>query len=223
MEESVVEEQAGKNLLSPRWRRTSSLAKTDRRSRRTRNALTAALISLLREKPLSAITVTELTALADVNRATFYTHYQDVFDMYDQMKNEICETFAELIEAHADEIRADVHEPLLTDVFRYFEDNSNLLSMDIVQNASAGFFDEVCEVLSACCLNAIVPSDADDDTRMLFGYQFDFICTGIVGVLRGWLAGGKREPVELMVGITANLMEPLDERILNRNQKLLAQ
>ena len=51
----------------------------DRRSRRTRNALTTALMALLKERPLKSITVTELAELADVNRATFYVHFQDVY------------------------------------------------------------------------------------------------------------------------------------------------
>ena len=53
----------------------------DRRVRRTRAQLRQALTALLREKDLKDITVRELTDRADVNRGTFYSHYQDVYDM----------------------------------------------------------------------------------------------------------------------------------------------
>ena len=46
----------------------------DRRVRRTRKQLQAALAALMREKDLKDITVRELTALADVDRETFYSH-----------------------------------------------------------------------------------------------------------------------------------------------------
>ena len=44
----------------------------DRRVKRTKKALHDALLTLLNEKSINEITVTELTSLADVNRATFY-------------------------------------------------------------------------------------------------------------------------------------------------------
>ena len=61
----------------------------DRRVRRTKSRLRQALAQLLLEKDLSSITVRELTELADVNRGTFYTHYKDLYDMLEQMENEM--------------------------------------------------------------------------------------------------------------------------------------
>ena len=61
-------------------------ATPDRRIRRTKAQLCAALNQLLAEKPPEEITVTELTRLADVNRGTFYSHYKDVPDMVEQME-----------------------------------------------------------------------------------------------------------------------------------------
>ena len=52
--------------------------KTDRRVSKTRNAITNTLLKLMEEKPLSEITVSELTELADVNRKTFYNHYENM-------------------------------------------------------------------------------------------------------------------------------------------------
>ena len=50
----------------------------DRRVRRTKAMLRAALTELLKTKPVNEISVTELTRLADVNRGTFYSHYKDI-------------------------------------------------------------------------------------------------------------------------------------------------
>ena len=54
----------------------------DRRTRKTQAALHNALITLLNGKPLDQITITELTRQADVNRATFYAHYSNVYDLF---------------------------------------------------------------------------------------------------------------------------------------------
>ena len=45
-------------------------------------------MGLLRNKPYSKITVTELCRLADINRGTFYIHYFDVDDVLDDILTE---------------------------------------------------------------------------------------------------------------------------------------
>ena len=55
--------------------------KADRRSQRTRQLLSAALIALMQEKGYDAITVQDLIDRANVGRATFYAHYFDKEDL----------------------------------------------------------------------------------------------------------------------------------------------
>ncbi len=60
--------------------------KNDRRSQRTRQALSEALVELIQEKDYGAITVSDIIARANVGRSTFYAHYQDKDDLLlDQM------------------------------------------------------------------------------------------------------------------------------------------
>ena len=51
--------------------------KDDRRSRRTRQLLGAALAELMLEKQFESITVQDILDRADVGRSTFYAHYTD--------------------------------------------------------------------------------------------------------------------------------------------------
>ncbi len=53
----------------------------DRRSRRTEQALTVALIDLLGEKNYDAITIQDIVDRADVGRSTFYAHFQTKDDL----------------------------------------------------------------------------------------------------------------------------------------------
>ncbi|HVO81258.1 MAG TPA: TetR/AcrR family transcriptional regulator [Terriglobales bacterium] len=62
--------------VSPRVR------KTDRRVRRTRDALGDALVALMHEQPFDDITVQQVLDRAGVSRATFYTHYRDKNDLF---------------------------------------------------------------------------------------------------------------------------------------------
>lgn len=53
--------------------------KLDPRVRRTRGYIKGAFRQLLDEKSFKAITVREITERAEVNRATFYAHYEDKY------------------------------------------------------------------------------------------------------------------------------------------------
>lgn len=55
--------------------------KTDRRSLRTRQLLSHALIDLIRVKRYDTITVQEVTDRANVGRSTFYAHFTDKDDL----------------------------------------------------------------------------------------------------------------------------------------------
>jgi AcrR family transcriptional regulator len=59
--------------------------KVDPRITRTRKLLREALGSLLAEKNFEAISVQDIAAASTVNRATFYAHFTDKFDLLDSM------------------------------------------------------------------------------------------------------------------------------------------
>ena len=72
----------------------------DRRVRKTRRQLKECLTRLLKEKKIQDITVRELAEMADINRGTFYLHYKDVFDLMDQIKNELIEEVESVLTHH---------------------------------------------------------------------------------------------------------------------------
>ena len=47
----------------------------------TKRALEQSLRNLLREKPLSKITVTDITEDCGISRMTFYYHFKDIYDL----------------------------------------------------------------------------------------------------------------------------------------------
>ena len=49
----------------------------------TKRALAASLKKLLAQKPLSKITIADITEDCGINRMTFYYHFQDVYDLID--------------------------------------------------------------------------------------------------------------------------------------------
>lgn len=51
----------------------------------TKKAIAETFVALLNEKPFDKITVTDIVNECDINRNTFYYHYQDLFALVDEM------------------------------------------------------------------------------------------------------------------------------------------
>ena len=60
----------------------------DLRKERTKRNIINAFIELRAHKPLERITVKELSERALINKATFYSHYEDVYDLSKQLEDE---------------------------------------------------------------------------------------------------------------------------------------
>lgn len=61
----------------------------DLREKKTRRAIRDAFLQIRSRKPLERITIKELAETAEISKATFYLHYRDIFDLSQQLQNEI--------------------------------------------------------------------------------------------------------------------------------------
>lgn len=63
----------------------------------TKQLLCESFISLLKQKPIDKISVTELCQAANVNRGSFYAHYADVYDLLDQIESIVYERLCDAV------------------------------------------------------------------------------------------------------------------------------
>lgn len=63
----------------------------DLRVKKTRSSIINAFLQLRAKKPLERITIKELADLAEINKATFYLHYKDIYDLSETLENELFE------------------------------------------------------------------------------------------------------------------------------------
>lgn len=106
----------------------------DRRKRRTRNAIQKACVELIREKGFDSMSILDIAERADINRATFYLHFLDKFDMIDQFEHEIMQ---EIEENLTDQLSSPTsmeatirsrYEPLVK-VFTVFQEKRDILEI----------------------------------------------------------------------------------------------
>lgn len=95
----------------------------DKRVLKTKTALTDALFELLETKEIADISVTELCEKADVNRRTFYIHYSNVDDIFEDYENELSEqVYQTMKNANGDiETLLDTFDSILSSNFQGFK------------------------------------------------------------------------------------------------------
>ncbi len=116
--------------------------KNDQRAIRSSRMLYSALAELMREKPYSKITVTDLVEKAQLGRTTFYRNFDEIDDI---LRMRCDQVFDELI-AYIATYRKEDYSPeigvLLKPMLRYFYLHSDIIDlllrskrMDILQDA----------------------------------------------------------------------------------------
>lgn len=94
---------------------------TDRRIKRTRDALSNALITLIKTTPLKKISIQSVVDIANVSRSTFYVHFDDIFDLYEQTINELLAGLADRMDADYPSPQENNFAVLTKDFIAYIE------------------------------------------------------------------------------------------------------
>ena len=74
----------------------------DLRVEKTIASLTDAFLSLIKERPLEKITVTEICSRARLSRVTYYNYYLDIYDQYAYLKRKYFDASEDFFSYHGD-------------------------------------------------------------------------------------------------------------------------
>ena len=168
----------------------------DRRVRRSKKAMVDALAGLLQEKPLNHITVREIAERADINRGTFYLHYKDVYDMAEQLQNEILERFNEIVTDFMPKSDSDTLFPMLEKLFELLKENAQLAKSLMGRNGDAAFVYKLRQAMHDKCLENL-PNLISAQENPAVRYYYRYIESGCVGLCSDWLNGGNETPQEM--------------------------
>jgi AcrR family transcriptional regulator len=173
--------------------------KTDARVRYTKKVLRDSLIKLLKAKPIQAITVKELCESAEINRATFYTHYSNPYDLLEQIESEL---FEEMSAKVIKKFTPDTLTSITKLAFDIIADNIELYRVLLSENGNKQFLDRIMRLSRDTTISswkAMYPHATKNQIEFLFS----FIISGSVAVIERWVSIGMKEtPVELAEMVT---------------------
>ena len=88
-----------------------------RRTKMTKRLMKDALMELMENEPLASVSITELCALADVNRSTFYSYYSDLLQLLKEIGDDIIN---QLPEAKPIDDSTDLDKQFIEDFTQFF-------------------------------------------------------------------------------------------------------
>ena len=170
-----------------------------RKTRYTKMVIKNSLIELMREKPISKITIKELCENADINRTTFYAHYSNQYDLLRQIENETLAWCKEIILDLS--IKTDKDEMInnLERVFNYISENRNHVQVIMSEQGDINFQKKLITLIYEQF--GILPQmDRGGDlvTRELY---FTFAIYGSIGLIQHWLKSGLNKSTKEMAEI----------------------
>lgn len=155
-----------------------------RRVRLTKKLMKDALLELLEEKPLEKISVTDVCRAADVNRSSFYTHYQDIM----QLAEDIVQDVLMLLPTESKDLydySSGYTQRVLADFFDYIRENERMFRILILRYDNRSFNDRL---ITTVMDKYGVPLLGD--TELERRYSYTYITNGVMGMLRSWIEEG---------------------------------
>ena len=167
----------------------------DRRVKYTKSVIEDTFLSLLEKKDIGDITVTEICAIADINRATFYRYYVDIYDL---LKN-IQDNFIEEIKVSNPMINLPNYSVYnyTKEILEIFVRNKKLVKILFDTNNSIYFINEVLEIAYEKCSRKWFDNFPEMDEDEL-EYAAVYVFNGALGVINYWIKNNFDKDTETM-------------------------
>ncbi len=175
----------------------------------TKRTLEDGLIELMKAKPFDKITVTELCAHCDINRSTFYMHYEDVYALLCSIEEDVLEWERQVIsdlsgrwvEGRESTLRS------MERLFSYFVENSKYLQVLMSERGDIyfqkRFFEAAYRMCDLSAMRGKQRGPLAEDPR------FIFVVNGGVGLMQYWLKNGLKESPRAIAELVYDMALPL--------------
>lgn len=178
--------------------------------RRTKKALREGLAELMMEKDLRSITVRELADHVDIHRATFYSHYKDIYDLYEQMEDMVVSDLAVIV---GDTSLSD--EEFYSALVGYVYDNAKICRMFLDRNGNRSFFDRVCTFMEEKYLEIWVQEAGKNTVTEEWGFYAAYHIMGCLAIISRWAESDYSCPKEKLMDMILTVDTGFDKMLMH--------
>ncbi len=181
--------------------------KGNRRTLYTKMIIRESLIKLLKEKEIHKITVTDICKEADINRGTFYAHYNDPFDLLEKMEDDFFEKVMEYLNENShnqDTITA------LTKIFEMARENKDFCKILLNNVGDDKILKRILYIANQDNINILI-SNLNDQNRNFIEYLTCFAVNGAVGIIEAWIKNDFQEDPKVLATLITTIALKLKE------------
>lgn len=183
----------------------------------TAKKMDMALLELLKKKPFDYITISELCKKAEVNRSTFYLHYENMCDLLSETTKYILDGFLSYFMEDTKNIVLDfssctpdelnfINDKYLIPYLTYIRDNKEIFSTALT-HIKAFDFEGVYERMFEHIFDPILERfKCPEDSRR---YVMKYYLNGINAISSEWLKEGCKKPISEIAEIIAGCVPTL--------------
>lgn len=160
-------------------------------------------MALLKEKPISSLTIKEICELADLNRSTFYAHFSSQYDLLNAIEEEFIEDMVSTLNQY--NFSKEEEALKMTDkILEYIARNSDVCQMLLGENSDIHFQKKGMKITQEYIFkNWITDSQFDRET---FEYINIFVVSGSIYVIKNWVENGMDKTPKEMAEIINNFI-----------------
>ncbi|MCI2126593.1 MAG: TetR/AcrR family transcriptional regulator [Olsenella sp.] len=159
----------------------------NRNAQRSIRLLKEAFMELLAEKPYESITVSDVARKADLNRGTFYAHFDNVDDLMRSVMSDTADTISVFLSRAVESGFLEDPLPVLTQVGAYLDQNREL-TRKLVESRSVEPFVFALENRFREWVQQRIPANTPVEKRAV-AILTDYVAGGVLQTYRSWLVG----------------------------------
>ncbi len=168
----------------------------DRRVRMTKKILKDALVEIMRIKPIHEISIKKICETADINRSTFYHHYQSPQELYDDIINDISEDITAIVRAKKN--NNATNSSMISEILTYVEDRRELFLVILSDKGNISIGEKLTNIIGK-----FIGADNKSELSM---YCTQFASAGVANIIWLWLNNEKRLPPKDVGGLITAIM-----------------
>lgn len=175
----------------------------DRRTKYSIKVINDTVLELLKKKDLSKITVTELCEIADINRATFYKYYKDIYELVEKIEEKIYEEIKTAIE-NVD--KTETIKPFVKSVINTINNNRDASKVLFGNYGNKEFIRKII-YLSYIKSATEWKHSLKNYSNKEIDFIFYFFAYGSIGIIEKWIIEDFEEPPEKIIDLIYQLCD----------------
>ena len=188
------------------------------KNRKTKQLIQKSFMRNLENKSFEAITIGDITKTAQINRGTFYLHFQDKFDLLDQIEQQL---FRE-IGNHIDELQSHYlstntfekgQGQLAATLFRSIKMHLPVLKIFLSNHGRAGFHIRFRDAFSEKVRFHLEKNETiNASLKAPIEYFLSFITSAFLGLIEQWVQNGLDKTPEEMTEVYIDIISFIQKK-----------